>query len=249
VKDVLGRFGFTELLTVVCPGILLLLSFGVWIPDEALAKWWEFDTKKLDSAAFAIVAVLLAYAIGMVLSFLAAEAAILSAGWVVYEGWRGRVQNFALVVLRGPDHPLKQPHVVEMLLSLGSRLDELLGGINRLPPSPYELVSAFRVTASGNLAAAWHPLADTVEDVNRRRLFAQGMALSLLLLALQCLVRLSIHATEHVHGALYAVAVFALAAGFGLRLAASRLWEQELLYTYRIYLLITPDALLRALSS
>jgi hypothetical protein len=62
------------------------------------------------------------------------------------------------------------------------------------------------------------------------------MALALALFAIQGIVVVSLGRWHPVF------LVIALCASFGLRDDAARLWEQELLYTYRLYLLLAAGA-------
>jgi hypothetical protein len=249
VKDILGRFGLTEFLTIVCPGLFLLLSFAVWAPRNVLAALWaKPDT--LESIGVAIILVLVAYTLGMVVNAIAAECWMLRLYVFDYAAMlhhSRRLLQFVTWVLwlfQGSfDFPLQATRGVETLMTLGGRFADLSGGEDRLPRSPFELVSAFRVFVSGQLDRKWRALSEQTEDVNRRRVFAQGTSLVLLLAAIQCVVRgLGAPYNDGVHVTLLSAAAAILVASFGLRLAAARLWEQELLYTYRVYLLVTPGA-------
>jgi hypothetical protein len=243
VKDVLSRFGFSDFLTLVCPGLLVLLSFAVWIPESVWQNQLrEIDPKKLDSVLLAVLIVVLAYAFGLVASVLASEIAI----WRAYLVSRPEARLLwpftgFLWLLQGTlDFPLRKMSVVTTLLTLGGRLAELSGGEDRLPISPYELVNAYRVFVSGQAVETARPLVDEAEQVCRRRIFGQGMALVLALLAVQAVC---VALFRRWHPVVFALIAFlAVLASFGLRLAAARLWEQELLYTYRLYLLVSPEA-------
>ena len=243
MKDLLGRFGFTEFFTLVCPGVLALLTFGVWLPDETLSRltWTAFEPAKLDSIALAVIVSVLAYCMGMLVNVVATECAIGSDIWVMRvdteRGWKKvviRVFTWVLWLLQGT-FDFKRGYVVDMTIDLEQALESLTGG-RASPRSPIEVLSGFRVLVSGQMRKTWSPLVEQIAEVHRRRMFAQATASVLALLAIQSMIRL--YVGDHSHSGFFALALGAYIASVGLRFAVSSLWETEVLYTYRIYLLL-----------
>ena len=239
MKDLLGRGGITEFFTLVGPGLFLLLSLVLGLPNRTLDKLLAAEVKALDSIAMALLVALIAYTLGQVINALAMQSTrarysdIIETEKTLY---RTTLVRGLTWLLQGTlNSPLDNPDNIEALSALSERVGELTSD-SLIPSSAYEVVTAFRVLVAGMIETKWRPLLERVEEVSRRKLFAQGTSVALLILAVPCVVRTPSYPM------LAAAAAVAVAASFGLRFAASLFWEQELFYTYRIYMLVTPGA-------
>src|SRR5258708_30536244 len=127
MKDILGRVGITEFFTLIGPGIFLLLSLALWLPPDALGKLLVEGAKSLDSIALALVAALVAYTLGQVVSVVAIQSTLFRDYYSTFTDREkrrvfGLFYSGLLWLLQGTfDRALTDPNNVQSLLILVKR--------------------------------------------------------------------------------------------------------------------------------
>jgi hypothetical protein len=145
-------------------------------------------------------------------------------------------------------------------LQISESIDKYAGvpGLSLLQ-NPWEMLATYRTIMSTRLGAKVLPILTEAQWVHRRLLFALGVALAVLIVGLQAIVRLLlfvlanslplaskwlalrlewpslvmwIESLPHTSApTLIAIGILGLASSYGLRKIAGRMWEYELLLT------------------
>lgn len=230
MRDSLHRFGLTEFLATVCPGaFLLVLSVFVWVP---LTRYKDFPKDTIPEPflwAAAVLLLLIAYAVGLILSAWAAA----GARSFSYHGdapveapletWPRLIYLWFWHWCHNPF--AAQPAFPEAMLAMcqhtlaGIRSEELVQ-----PGTPQEIAALFRLTETGRAGPALEPLILEADAAGSKRLFSLGVAHAFLISGVQAVIAIFVHSIQP-H--LIITALLTIVLSFLLRYVAGVLWEQE----------------------
>src|SRR5262249_39615811 len=256
MKDLLEKFGLSELFAYLCPGAILLCSLLLWVQPGDVAKdgWQSFVL-----AGFLVV---LAYTLGLMVAAWSSEGAAryinrsrnLHNRWTLLRAlnvwWHGIFHSV-------PDLPRGDSSVVHAQARLEREVlkrARVMGLSSLLHRTTWGLLQFFRAAVADEVGEKGKAVLVEAEAVHRRVLFAQGVALAMLLVALECGVRLvpclvglftdwkaPLPAVPEIHWVwLVCLLVGGLATSYSLRVAAGRWWETEFALTC-ILLGLLPD--------
>jgi len=184
MKEILERVGLVDLFAYLCPGIIVLLSFTLWLNLELKSEPWKQQVVVL-AAVF-----LLSYAIGIVLSSSVVErwlARIRARGTLThptgFTGWIGWLGPFPA--------PRVTPEMVEVNLRINEEVGRLIGvpGMARLV-TPWEFLVLYRTLMAQRLGKAAKSLLAEAEAFHRRFRFCSGVSLACVVVVVQAAVRL-----------------------------------------------------------
>jgi hypothetical protein len=254
MKDVLEKFGLLELFAYLCPGALLLGSvFFLWVklpadPEGGLAKegWLSFSL-----SAFLVI---LAYILGLILATISSEGAAFYlryplpswCGWwwllFCWPFWFWLL--FWFPKLREDENETISLAQTAILEDLPPRTQ--LAGLSRLLRTPWSWLSFYRTIVAHEVGEKGKVILEEAEIVHRRLSFAMGVSLTLLVIALQSMVRLLLMGVEYRVGGTYnfpevglitllLLTVGELLTSFALRFVAGRWWETVFALTTTLY--------------
>ena len=230
MKDLLDRIGLGAIFGSLLPGAILLSSSGLWMTPEQFRSFLDLfrghEVLLLGGVGIAsyilgvIVASLSGWGSGRYV-LLRAECEILPSRqrWLSRVGLKFRLMwlPFWLPALCH-DHPQVSYQAQSSMWEL---LERHRVGLSKVP---WEVLATYRTLVAGRLGTEPRPILLAAEAVYHRLLFALGVALALLLTAIQVLLWLFVYSWAP-HWVLVFVGAVALAvSSFGLRWVAGRLW-------------------------
>jgi hypothetical protein len=246
MKEILERFGLSEVLSYLCPGALLLGSSLLWVrlPAGKWEGWQEFLL-----ASFLVV---LAYTLGLIVSIWSSEGGAQYINQSRTPGRRRTLRAFLLWSFHWlPDllSPFNRS-IVDAQTAIQQDLAERSGlttGLTRLTRTPWGLLALARTALADSVGKKGKAVLAEADAVQRRFLFALGVALASLLIGLQALARLGnallcavgwvlprgwTYDLPEIHPLLLLVLVVSgVAASILLRWVAGRWWESQLALT------------------
>lgn len=247
-SDSLQRFGLAEVLAVLAPGATFLLFCLVWVPGD---QWgWILDRRNSGDSLIVTVSFLLsAYVAGLVLSVWAVH------GWLMYvrarELFPTRRRMTKPVFLLGAtilwilhgwryQFQFHGARDTEMRLALFGHIRRTCGEGVSQSVRPFDFLHFFRTVAWGSTEPTYSRMLLEADFLYRRRLFCQGVALTMMLGGLQAGIRLallwprSFRGWLTVHFGLGAICLGGILASFLLREVAFNLHSDEAKYTYAL---------------
>jgi hypothetical protein len=249
MKELFENLGLADLFAYLCPGAITLLSFAFWTTPN-LASILGTELAK-NEFVVAVVFLLASYAVGLIVAAWSGEGAAL------YDRNRARrIAGYSMSpvlwfvwLLHWIPRPKQSRETVEGNLRIQEGLDSY-GGFPGLTQflSSWDRPATYRVVILDQFPEAGKLMLKEADSATRRRLFALGVALAVMLLVIQAFARLllmwmaHIGATAFLFGwvsvlplgrpeALWAIVILGLLVSFALRRAAGRFWEYELLLT------------------
>lgn len=252
MKDILEKFGLSEVFAYLCPGVILVSSSALWAApslDKLLGS-------KLEKYPLVVVLILIVvcYALGLIVTFWGSNGADRYVRAHRVRKWRGstlreRLTLWRLRFLHGLPFPLENEATVEANLRISQDLTRYAGlpGLSALE-SPWDRLSLYRTVMTDRLGDGASAILAEADATHRRFLFALGVALALLLVTLQSVLLFVLSSLRGVRTlslwiaksglphvderlALFFLAGLGLLASLLLRRVAGRLWEQEFLLT------------------
>lgn len=239
MKDLLDRIGLGAIFGALLPGAILLSSLGLWVTAEQFRQL--LNLFKGHEVLFLVGVGICSYLLGVIVASLSGwgsgkfellrglcQIMPLRQRWLSRVGLQLRLMwlPFWLPALRH-DRP-------EVSYEAQSSMWELFERHRmELLEVPWEVLATYRTLVAGRLGAETKPILSAVESVHHRLLFALGVALALLLTAIQAAVWLFVYPwAPHAHWVLVFVGAVALAvSSFGLRWVAGRLWREAFYLT------------------
>ncbi len=250
MKDILQKFGPSELFAYLCPGAILVCSSALW----AAPGLNTLLGSKLEKHPLVVVFMLIVvcYALGLIVTFWGSSGAdkFVRAHRIrelCGSKLRERLTLWWLRFLHGIPLPLANEATVEANLRISQDLTRHAGlpGLSALE-SPWDRLTLYRTVMADRLGEGASAILSEADATHRRFLFAVGVALALLLVTLQSILLFALSylrgvqplsrwiaqaGLPHVDERLLLLAGLGLLASLLLRRVAGRLWEQELLLT------------------
>lgn len=249
IEKSVERIGLSDVLTALCPGAVLIASTGLWFP------FLDADTRRLlkgsfDSTAATFMLLLLAYAVGLVLQGWSSQGFVRFAT-LYSEGWRSRpglarliwfLKMSFLVTLHGrPLMPSSTADVearIKIVEIVREHYGESVVGLLDL----HNFLYVFRVLSCGVAEPTDNPALNEADAVFRRRGFAQGVALSVMIVAIAIVIEfvaarlsLTVQLRDTIwFPGLVGIASACVVASVLLRQAASKLHSEERIFTYSL---------------
>ena len=183
MKEVLERIGLVDLFAYVCPGVIVLLSFTIWARPDPKSELWK------QQALIGVVAVLLAYMIGMILSSSYVQRLDARARARDHRGARSTLAAWLWPV----PAPRITPEMVEVNLKINDEVGRLIGipGLSRLT-TPWEFLVLYRTLMVDRVGDKAKTVLSEADAFHRRFRFCVGTSLALSLVALQAATRLGL---------------------------------------------------------
>jgi hypothetical protein len=258
VKELIQQFGLGEIFAHVCPGVIVIYSFKVWVAAGLLTITGVYTHLELEGAFILLV---LAYTAGLTTgwlsNWLAARCYFLRAVRRLYRSPKlathgsarfrripKDLEYAAITALGWFPEPLSgDPDFAAAALDYNQRIDReiylaiSLPGISTLS-IPWDRLVLYRTIVASQPLFKGQAVLVEAEVMHRRFLFSLGVALAFAFAALQCFCAAAVVALRGGHGAAGATSVFAAAgvttviASGALRVVAGRWWELEQLLTY-----------------
>jgi hypothetical protein len=247
MKEVLEKFGISEVFAYLPSGGLLIASYLFWLPPPDVPKegWQSFAL-----SAFLVV---LAYTLGLLVATWSTEGAafylfrlhvrpsVERAWWRALteaRKWPGTVFDGLVWLFHWlPPLPYSDLQIASEFPSRTGRI-----GLSQFLRTPWGSLTFYRTLVADAVSERDKSVLAEAETVHRHILFAEGVALAFLLLALQASARLVCHwalpeeALPRVPWpALVGLLVLGVGASFGLRMVAGRWWETEYTLTRVLY--------------
>lgn len=254
MKDLLEKLDLVEFFAYLCPGIIVLSSIILWTPNLAAVFGEELAKHEV---LVIIILLVISYAFGVMIASWSGAGADYYVRTYNNEqkqptGWRRPVW-WVILLFHWLPVPQSGRALVEKQLQIFESLEQHTG-LQGLPilQNPWERLATYRILVSGKVGDKGRPILTEAEWVHRRLLFALGVALALLLLSLQTILRLLLLGLHKLKLfalgpedfiawvnslpainllTLLILAAFSLAASFGMRRIAARWWQYELLLT------------------
>ena len=251
MKDLVQGLGLTEIFARLCPGLILLSSAALWLPelpkdsiDRLLGQLKQYEWVLL---ALGLIA---AYTLGLILET--------ASGWLAHRytrfggsgyqpagrtwRWLYRLRFWFFSLLVGFRFRM-EVSTTEGLLRIVEQLEDngIEAGLGERF-SPLDLIWSYRAIVSGPLGERAQPLLRVSENIRARLLFTLGVEFSLLVTAAVALLRIIV---ERWPGAANSMSDwpcepywFVVTAGVFfsalLRPVMARLWRQELFFTFSL---------------
>lgn len=247
MQEFLDRFGLTEALAYLAPGVIVLLSIPLWIqPDLGGVLGPALADQQFVVAVVLFVA---SYALGFIIAWWSEAGA---AGYFLRQAHSSRRAPvfWFLWLFHSLPLPTVDIAMVEQRLRFAERLAKLgVHGLSRVPQTPWGELAAFRTLMSGRIHDFDRGVLAEANVVHTRLQFALGVGLAVLLVALQCFARVLVRMPPEMGldwGAiasfdgqlqdistsfLLAVAILGLAVSFGLRRVAGQWLDYEMFLT------------------
>lgn len=235
MKEILEKFGASEFFAYICPGVILLTSLALWTELHFGSLFWK------QQALVIILVLIISYILGLMLASFNDRA---QAHYPHPTSGRGRVCQGWQSAIRLPDRFPASPSfaraIVEANLVVAQDL-ERLSGISGLSSfaSPWDRLVIYRALKAGRVGDKGLSILVAADTYHRRCLFCMGMALALLLVAIQSLLRFLLLILPCILGSwhsafppvssswLIVLGLFGVWASFELRQVAIRLWGLE----------------------
>ena len=246
-KKQLERLGVADVLTILCPGAVLLTSAALWLPladSESRRKLKDLS----DSVPASFLLLLVSYAIGLVLNGWAAQGFVkfveLSSGGMRNTAGLTRLliaSRFCVTAaLHGRRFMVSRETDVDARFKIYEIIRKRYGEsvVSLLDPNNFLYV--FRVLVWCVVREKEEVALNEADALFRRRGFAQGVALAAMLVALQSGIELLLVWTwRPAHDAtlttiLVGVLGVGLASSLLLRNVARRLHSDERIFTYAV---------------
>ena len=247
MKDILEKLDLIELFAYLCPGAIVLFSTVLWMDQNTLNGLKEIF--KEQQILGAIMSIIVSYAVGVMIALWSGVGAdrYIRAHYkpnaAPKEDWEA-LGWLALNLFHWIPVPRMNASIVEGQLRIAEALTRYTGLNNlSLMQNPWDRLATYRTIVSGRVGDEGRPILTEAEWVHRRLLFAIGVSLAVLLLALQALLGfllilfhklpvLAVLPSPHYSpGRLVLLTFIGLVSSFGLREMAGRWWEYELLLT------------------
>jgi len=185
VEKQLDQLGLNEILTTLCPGVVLLASELLWLPLFGMGTA-SLQSEVISAIPVSILLLILAYGIGLVLNAWAAE------GFVTFVRLHdarmtcranvrifGTLHYWIAALFHGRRFRVGSIRDVEARMNIyevirGRYGESVVGLLN-----PNNLMPIFRVLVSGEVKERDGIALDEAGGLARRRGFAEGMALGL----------------------------------------------------------------------
>ena len=255
MKDILERFDLNEFLAYVCPGVIVLASLTFWYRPNFENSFWKQEFLLVS------LGLILSYTLGWIL------AAYNLMAIVRYRRASGiRKRTLPIRILTGVKRAIfvfSSPGISPSMLEANLKIEEGLEKISKdigLPilkdrsVLPADRPVAYRRLVTGRVGHIGEYISLHADYYHKRFLFSIGMAVALLILSIQSLLRLvadvldAIDSTSQVIGLLsfsnnqwlpikpdwfmaphwsIVISIVGLLIGFELRQVAIRMWELE----------------------
>jgi hypothetical protein len=228
MNEFLTKFGFTEIIEYLLPGVIALCSILPWgRPDPSSIFGNAIGQSQFVLAALVLV---FAYACGLALSILGLSAQSVSRP-ISGGTWGQMMASTALSLkwaLAQQVAPPSGPSIIRAYSDIGALLERICGG--PLSLDGVTQISLFRALAVTRLGDKAGSLIAEAETHRRRFMFSMGVALALLVLAGFAILRLAVHGLVEVQLS-EGVAPWRLVmiTGSLVMLAASALWAAALI--------------------
>ena len=196
MKDLLEKLDLIELFAYLCPGIIVLYSSVFWAkPDLAVLLGDELAKHQLVVAALLIIA---SYTSGMLVASWSSAGAdyyirIYKNPQKIPTSWRRPIW-WIVCFFHALPVPRSTSFLVEGQLQISEGIDKYAGvpGLSLLQ-NPWDRLATYRTIMSGRLGRKGRPILTEAQWVHRRLLFALGVALAVLIVGLQAIVRLLLY--------------------------------------------------------
>lgn len=254
MTEVLEKFRLNEILAYMCPGVTLIVSFFLWYTPDFTTKFWE------QEFLLVTLGLVVSYTLGWILASYNQMALVRYRRTTGIE--RRTPKERLWTVFQRIFFAFSSPPITRSILQANliilEGLERLSGPIGLVEfTNPWDQPVAFRTLVADRVSDKNNALMQA-DNFYKRFLFSMGMAVALLILAMQCVVRIVLEILAMVHpfgidvvsadalpsiGMVWLVvlSVAACWAAFELRHVAIRMWELERYLTATCWIAAEPD--------